>query len=361
MNGLTRLSVWPPLPPGLYLRRRGKLPFPLQEPGCRLFALGRHALWQGVRALGLGPSDEILVPAYHHGSEVEALVRAGLACRFYAGGDQLQPTEAELEAHVGPQTRALLLVHYLGFPQESARWRRWCDERDLLLIEDAAQAWLARDGDGPVGSLGDLAVFCLYKTFGVPDGAALMSRRPPPGPSEAAGFGLSAAARRHFSWLRSRAPLGSRDSPRPAESSSLTEFELGEPGARPSRATTFLLPRAVTVDAAAARRRNYELLLEHLRGRVMSPFDSVPEGASPFVFPLDTAHKHALLETLSKHGIHAFDFWSVGHPSHDADGFPAVRERRRRTIGLPIHQELRRQDVERIATVVAHAVTKERE
>src|SRR5215216_1209594 len=181
MPGVTRLNAWPPLPPSVYIRRPGRLPFPLQEQSCRLFALGRHALWHGVRALGLEPGDGILVPAYHHGSEVEALTRAGLTASFYGGSDALEPIESELDGLVEPRTRALLLIHYLGFPQDLARWRRWCDERGMFLIEDAAQAWLARDDDRPVGSVGDLAMFCLYKTYGLPDGAALVSRRPIPG------------------------------------------------------------------------------------------------------------------------------------------------------------------------------------
>jgi len=361
MLGMTRLNAWPPLPPTVYVRRPGQLPFPLQEEGCRLFARGRRALWQGIRALGFDSRDEILVPAYHHGSEVEALARAGLACRFYAGSDELRPAESELEALVGPRTRALLLIHYLGFPQEVARWRRWCDERDLFLIEDAAQAWLARDNGSPVGSVGDLAIFCLYKTYGFPDGAALVSRRPPVQPPSPANLGAKAIARRHFSWVRSRTPIvrgtsGVRERFTPAD-----EFALGEPATSASRATTFLLRRVATMETAAVRRENYQMLLERLRRRVPRPFDRVPDGAAPFVFPLDTMHKHALLETLSRHGIHAVDFWSVGHPSHDAESFPAVQERRRRTIGLPVHQELRRQDVERIAAVVAEAVEAEHE
>ena len=83
------------------------------------------------------------------------------------------------------------------------------------------------------------------------------------------------------------------------------------------------------------------------------PFDSLPDGAAPFVFPLDTPDKHAVLETLSTQGIAAFDFWSVAHPSLDADRFPAIQERRQRTIGLPVHQELRPQDIARIAAVLA--------
>ena len=61
-----RLSPWPPLPPAALVRpRRRALPFPLDEQGCSLYALGRHALRAGVEALGLGAGDAVLVPAYH--------------------------------------------------------------------------------------------------------------------------------------------------------------------------------------------------------------------------------------------------------------------------------------------------------
>jgi dTDP-4-amino-4,6-dideoxygalactose transaminase len=157
-----RLTVWPTLPPDAWIRdRHAPLPFPLDHKGWRLFARGRHALWHGVRALGLGPGDAVLVPAYHHGSEVEALLRVGLECRFYGTDERLEPHEEELERLFKNGVRALHLTHYLGFPQDAPRWRRWCDERGLLLIEDAAQAWLASWDGRSVGSLGDLAMFCL--------------------------------------------------------------------------------------------------------------------------------------------------------------------------------------------------------
>src|SRR5215470_14468219 len=104
----SRLAVWPPLPLRIYTHRpSAHLPFPLQEPTCRLFSRARHALWQGVRALGLGAGDEILVPAYHHGSEVEALLQAELTCRFYDTSKTLAPDLQELEQSLNSRTRAL--------------------------------------------------------------------------------------------------------------------------------------------------------------------------------------------------------------------------------------------------------------
>jgi dTDP-4-amino-4,6-dideoxygalactose transaminase len=62
----------------------------------------------------------ILVPAYNHGSEIEALLRAGIVCRFYDVGESLEPDEEELEALLDTRVRPLYLIHYLGFPQDAA-------------------------------------------------------------------------------------------------------------------------------------------------------------------------------------------------------------------------------------------------
>jgi perosamine synthetase len=187
----TVIPALAPLPPSVWLRRPAdRLPFALSEHGCRLFERARHALYRALTEL-VEPGGEILAPAFHHGSEIEAFQRAGLTCRFYEATSTLEPDEDELESLLTEQTCALHLVHYLGFPQGAARWRRWCDERGLLLVEDAAQAWLSTADGEPVGRKGDVAVWCLYKTFGLPDGAALLARQPTNGALGGAGVASS--------------------------------------------------------------------------------------------------------------------------------------------------------------------------
>ena len=132
--------------------------FPLGAPGCLLLRKARQALYFGIQSLDLRPGDEILLPAYHHGSEVEAFRRTGLTCRFYDVDPTLRPAARTLDELIGPRTQALYLIHYLGFPQDAPGWLQWCRERGLLLIEDAAQAWLASVQGRPLGSFGDLAI-----------------------------------------------------------------------------------------------------------------------------------------------------------------------------------------------------------
>jgi dTDP-4-amino-4,6-dideoxygalactose transaminase len=304
-----------------------------------------------LQAIGLEPGDEVLVPAYHHGSEVEALVRLGLTCRFYGGTDALEPFDEELEALRTPKVRALYLIHYLGFPQDALRWRRWADERGLLLVEDAAQAWLASAGDDLVGTHGDVSIFCLYKTYGVPDGAALVSRVPPSSPEGRGGSGISALVKRHAAWLMERSGVMTaagdalrRD--RPYEPS--VDFELGDPGTPPTAATRFLVPRVADPRAAAARRANYAALLNELRGSVPAPFAVLSEGASPFAFLLERSNRDDAIRHFREHGVGAYPFWLAFHPVTPAKSFPQIVARRERGIALPVHQELTKAAVTRI-------------
>ena len=349
-----RLAVWPPLPPSAYVRS-GRPPFPLGDERCTLHALARHGLWLGARALGLRDGDEVLVPAYHHGSEVEALTRAGVSCRLYEGSDTLEPVESELEALLTPRTRALLLVHYIGFPQNADRWRGWCDAKGAFLLEDAAQAWLAASNGRPVGSLGDISVFCLYKTFGFPDGSALVSRTPVMPPDSRRLLGVAGLARRHAAWAMSRYGIAARAGSRLQRQHEYVpqeDFALGEPWSRPLSATVLLLRRLADAGAARRRRENYTQLLERLENLVLRPFDRLPTGSSPFFFPLETDRKEELLAHLRRRGIDALDFWSVPHPTLPASRFPRAAALRSRIVGIPVHQELRSRDLERIIEAV---------
>lgn len=356
-----RISVRPSLPFSVYRAKPPSvLPWPLQEEGCRLYARARHGIWHGLRALELGPGDELLVPAYHHGSEVEAIVQAGIGCRFYETPVDLAPDADELErilrAH--PKIKGLFLVHYLGLPQDSARWRRWCDERDLLLIDDAAQGFRAVDNGTPVGSVGDLAVFCIYKTYGVIDGAAMICARPPEPPDVKAPARAAQTIRRNLATIAQRSAPVARLRARLSRGGTYSiarDFGLGTPDSAPARSTRALLARAMSVDAAALRRENYRYLLERLEEFVPPAWCSLPEGASPFCFPVATADKPRVWRELVSEGVIALNLWSVPHPLLEEDSFPHAARLRREVIGLPLHQGLGPRELDRVVEVFSSA------
>lgn len=374
MTTVQPLSIWPPMPFNIYARRPQKrLPFPLEEPGCRIFSLARQGLFMGVKSLGLQPGDEVLVPAYNHGSEVEALVRVGISCRFYGAGPRLEPDEKDLEALLGTRVRALYLIHYLGLPQDAARWRTWCDEHGLLLIEDAAQAWLSSRGGTPVGSHGDLSIFCLYKTFALPDGAAVISNTPAEPPRSKGHVRIKHCVQRHGSYLSRRwrwaeelrhwlkgsggqSPEHDGISPVHDVHSGRGGFALGVPGV-PCPTTGFLLARVTDPVAQVKRAANYDLLLKRLERFVPDCFAHLPEGASPFAFPIQSEQKKDLLDWLTRNGILAADFWPDTHPcSSPVADFPRVAALRKSVVGLPVHQELGVRELEHVVDAVLYGL-----
>jgi hypothetical protein len=354
------ISVWPPVSPTVLVRRpRAQLPFPLSHSGCRVYLRARHGLWQALRAHELEAGDEVLVPEFHHGSEVEALLRAGLQVRFYRCDDGLEPNPEHLTSLLGERVRILYLIHYLGFPQDAARWRRWADEHGLLLVEDAAQAWLAERDGAPIGSVGDVAIFCLYKTLGLADGGAVISTRPIAPAAGPRPLGLRSLQTGAERWLRQRfdvvRTLG-RFSYRPFDPER-DPLELGDPTAPHSRAAEFVIARQADTMVAAARRANYRVLLQELPDLVAPAFAQLPDGASPLQYPIDVDDKTGVLARLAGAGVEGANVWSRPHPLAAADESAATRALRSRLVGLPVHQGLGDAELARIVRAARAAVT----
>jgi dTDP-4-amino-4,6-dideoxygalactose transaminase len=300
------------------------------------------------------------VPAYHHGSEIETLRQAGLECRFYDCDERLEPDASQLDDLCGPRTRVLHLIHYYGRPQDARRWRAWCDERGLALIEDAAQTWLGWSGEAPVGSFGDLAIFCLHKSFGLPDGGALVARRPPPPPPPGRRRGGRQLLTRHGDWLAQHSSRLARAEPQLSTAQSRREvpsraFDVGDPDSAPATMTSFLLPRVADAAAAPKRRAHYEQLLERLSDAVPEALRRLPEGSAPYALLVAGPDKNALLNHLEAHGVVGGALWETPHPLLDVTAFPVATRMRSTLVGLPVHQELSRNDVDRIADICERA------
>ncbi len=349
MNRL--LTVTPPLPPWVHLRRPlDALPFPLERGPLRLFAGARQGLSHGLGQLALGAGHCVLVPAYHDGAEIEAYVRAGLSLKWYEARPSLAPDPAELESLLDSSVRALHLIHYLGFAQDAPAWRAWCDDRDLLLVEDVTQGWLGTAGGQPLGTFGDLAMFSFHESIGIPDGGAAVLRGVRLVADRAGAMGTSAMLARHGEWLTGRlGPVGWSWTMRNGSPRSISSrIALGDPDSPAFAMSERLIQRLALTEVADRRRQNYRRLQAALPSRAPDPFGRDPEGASPHAFPLFVADKGRAIAQLAAHGIDAIDAWSAPHPALPADRFPGAARRRAGVILLPVHQELRAADLERI-------------
>lgn len=358
--------IWPTLPINVYFRKKSNWkPFPLNHANCRIYSLARQAILNACNALGLGAGSVILVPAYHHGSEIEALLQAGLQIRYYEVNENLEPDPAELQSLLSPEVKALYIIHYLGFPQDAAYWRQWCDEKGVMLIEDAAQAFLATVNGQPVGSFGHMGVFCLYKTYGIPDGGAIVSTVAPLPSATTAKTGVWRAFKRHVNWLAARRreigyihlllkPIQTKlnRSWNKVNKRLHKEFEVGDPSTPPSTMTNYLLPKILDESTAERRRENYRYLLKHLSDMVPYPFALLPEGASPFAFPVEVKDPREFLARLRRRGVVGLLFWLNPHPSLPVADFPKSKLLREGMLALPVHQELTLEDLQQIVDAV---------
>jgi dTDP-3-amino-3,4,6-trideoxy-alpha-D-glucose transaminase len=130
---------------------------------CVGVASGTDALMIALRCLGVGPGDEVVVPAMSFFATAEAVVNAGARPVFAdVDPDSHCLTAASAEPAIGSRTRAILPVHLFGNPAPMGELRELASSRGLRLIEDAAQAAGARIDGARAGGLGDAAAFSFY-------------------------------------------------------------------------------------------------------------------------------------------------------------------------------------------------------
>ncbi|MGY1642844.1 DegT/DnrJ/EryC1/StrS family aminotransferase [Geodermatophilus sp. SYSU D00703] len=126
-------------------------------------ANGTDAIELVLRAMGIGPGDEVVVPTNTFVATAEAVVLAGAVPRFAdVSPDTLLLTPATLEAAITPRTRAVIVVHLYGQMADMRAITRVTSSAGLALIEDAAQAhggtWEGRQA----GSWGRAGCFSFY-------------------------------------------------------------------------------------------------------------------------------------------------------------------------------------------------------
>jgi dTDP-4-amino-4,6-dideoxygalactose transaminase len=124
---------------------------------------GTDALRIALQAAGIGPGDEVIVPALTATFTALAVSLAG-ATPVFADVDPLRLTlePAAFEAAVTPRTAAVIPVHLYGCPADMDPIIEVAKQHDLFVLEDAAQAHGARYRGTRIGGLGDAAAFSFY-------------------------------------------------------------------------------------------------------------------------------------------------------------------------------------------------------
>lgn len=376
------VPCWPVLGPRCLLggEPAPSLPFPLSAARRDSFYVARGGIFHLTRALGCGDGGTVLMPDYHSGAEVWAVRAAGATVRYYHVTRDMGVDLDELKALCDRKPRALYLIHYLGWPQPVSEVRALCRERGVLLIEDCALSLLSRCDGQPLGTFGDFAVFCLYKTLPVPNGGLLVQNAD--GPRALGGLELrpcgrtsvlARAAELVLLWLRTRSErlgaalmCGKRAAGWILDRLGIARLPVGDispefstPGYDTGKLDVAMSPFSAALlhrlDYGAIvrrRRENFERLARRLAGRVALARRDLPEGVCPLFFPILVPDKAAAARALRARGIEAVEFWNYGHPEAPAQTGPDAAFLRRHLLELPIHQDVTARQVDYMAEQV---------
>ena len=145
--------------------------------GC---ASGTDALLLSLKALGIGPGDEVVTSAYSFFASAGTIANVGATPVFV----DIDPRTYNLDPHrlegaITPRTKAVIAVHLYGQCCDLGAVKAVCDKRQVWLIEDAAQAigseWEGRRA-GSVGDFGCFSFFPSKNLGGAGDGGMIVTR-----------------------------------------------------------------------------------------------------------------------------------------------------------------------------------------
>jgi dTDP-4-amino-4,6-dideoxygalactose transaminase len=305
-------------------------------------ANGTDAITIALRALGIGPGDDVVVPSFTFYASVEAVIAAGarpVFCDVDHGTRNV--TQGTVRAALTRATKAIVAVDLFGCPAPLAELR----ELGLPVLEDAAQAAGASLRGQRAGALGDVATFSFYPSKNLPcfgDGGAIAT--------------ADGALAERVRTLRFH---GSRDKQTFTEvgyNSRLDEIQAA--------VLRVLLPH---LDGWSAGRRAVEKRYREAGLGRLVELPEVPKGAEAAWHLYVVAHPHAdrLLAALQRSGIGARAYYRT--PVHrqpalapylrEPIALPVTEELARSNFALPMGPALERSDIDQVLDALSTAVS----
>jgi dTDP-3-amino-3,4,6-trideoxy-alpha-D-glucose transaminase len=312
---------------------------------CVGVSSGTSALMLMLKAHGIGPGDEVIVPGHTFIASALAIAHVGatpVLCDVDEGTGLIDPDAAR--AAVGPNTAAVLAVHLYGQTCDMAAINEFAEPNGLLVFEDAAQAHGARFRGERVGSLGSAAAFSFYPTKNLGalgDGGAVCTDDED----------IAARVRR----LRN---LGQK--------AKGEHVELGYNERLDGLQAALLRVKLEYLDEWNDDRRSHAA---RYRGLLPAEARLLEERAdSPCIYHLYPARfedRDAVGAVLREQGIdsavhyapaiHGHQTWNE-YPIHHGE-LPVSEAWAAQELSLPMHPDLRPDEIERVAAAVADAVS----
>ncbi|MFH1567906.1 MAG: DegT/DnrJ/EryC1/StrS family aminotransferase, partial [Gemmatimonadota bacterium] len=147
---------------------------------ARLSRSGTSALYTALVGLGVGPGDQVIVPAYTYMATALAVLGAGAIPVVADVDESLTLSPKDVERRLTPHTRAIIPVHMVGLPCDMARLMAVARQHDLLVLEDACQAVGGGYRDRKLGSIGHAGAFSFnfFKNISCGEGGIFVTSSP---------------------------------------------------------------------------------------------------------------------------------------------------------------------------------------
>ncbi len=130
---------------------------------CVSCANGTDALYIAMKGLNIKPGDEVIAPAHSWISTTETITQAGGKVVFCDTDDKTYTIDPDkIEEKITDKTVGIIPVHLFGQPADMSRIMAIADKHRLWVVEDCAQAHLAKYKGKKVGSFGSAATFSFY-------------------------------------------------------------------------------------------------------------------------------------------------------------------------------------------------------
>ena len=307
---------------------------------------GLDALHLTLRAWGIGPGDEVIVPSNTFIATWLAVTQAGATPVPVEPDAATHNLDAQrVQDAIGPRTRAIIAVHLYGRPAPMDALREIAHRRGLHLLEDAAQAHGAAWCGQRCGSLADAAAFSFYpgKNLGaLGDGGAVTTD--------------DATLAQRLRLLRNYGSATKYVHELPGFNSRLDEVQAA-----------FLRARLHTLDCDNAHRAHVaQRWIDALRdtpGLVLPPADDAHARSSWHLFVVRHAQRDALAQALAAQGIATLVHYPT--PPHRQGAYagsaaaamslPVAERLAREVLSLPISPVLGDDDAARVAEAVRAA------
>jgi len=312
---------------------------------CVGVATGVSAIELALRAAGIGPGDEVIVPAYTWIATWLAVSRTGARP---VGVDVVESTyniDADLiGAAITDRTAAIVPVHLRGEPADMDAVMAIASAADLPVVEDAAQAHGARHGGRRVGGIGDAGAFSFYPTKnlgGIGDGGGVTTDDDE----------LAERVRRLRNYgMRNRYEIEEAG----------VNSRLGEVHAAALR---LLLPRLDEWNRARASLA--EVYLDAFRDHDAISVPTTPDRADPVwhLFVIGHPDREACARALAERGIGTLVHYPLlphrapPYAEHWPEGsFPVAERLAATALSLPLHPQIDPAACERVAEAVLATV-----